>query len=432
MYERTGLVVATSGNGAGNLWISHNGGHTWGQATASGWTGGRPIIAADAQGKEVMYSDSGKELDASSDDGETWHRVGASGTPTPALSYAKDHTVAVAGTSDYLLHGSSTTPVTGSGGAIRDIFFAYSPNYPSGGRYSPALLTGGDFQKGLPVIQQCDANLSCHGSTTLAGSTTYSLPVTLALSSTYPDDGVVFAQSGKGIYKSTDGGVTFAPLQIGTAASGNTATPMFALAPGYSEHGSIRTAYAAVLEIFPDPHDPHTGGGVYRSTDGGLTWSTVGSPSPLDNGAAAVALAPDGRLFAGYVGMHGSGLLCSTNGVSWQPSCPSVGSYSGPTGSKANAASTPACSACSPGGGGGSSNTQVRGGNGSGGQPSDQTGLPPGVGLNDTSSTGHSGPRPLFMVAAAIALLVGLLAVARAFLRRRSGRPSVEAPDAPA
>ncbi|HEV3231295.1 MAG TPA: hypothetical protein VG245_03470 [Candidatus Dormibacteraeota bacterium] len=335
-FKSTGLVAALTAGGASSgsgqaLWVSHDGGYSWAQSPATGWSGGRFTILADAAGKETMLAGSGSQLERSDDGGTTWTRAGDPGGPTAAPSYATDGTVAVAGAKDYVYHaGQPAQPVTGSGGAMKDQYFMYSPSFPSAGIYPPVLLTGGDPGNGLPRIQQCSADLTCTGNTTLAGAVTFSLPVTLYPSSTYVTDGVVFAQSGRGIYKSADGGRSFAPLTMGEAGAEATATNMLAVASGYSEGGSNKSAYAAVLQIYQDaahPKDAHSSGGIYRTTDGGVTWSRIGSPSPLDKGATAVALAPDGRLFAAYLGMgSGQGLLCSSDkGSSWHASCSKVG-----------------------------------------------------------------------------------------------------------
>jgi hypothetical protein len=109
---------------------------------------------------------------------------------------------------------------------------------------------------------------------------------------------------------------------VPTSGAAVTTTPMAALAPGYAEAGPIRTLYVAVLQLFSG-RPPS--GGIYSSHDGGSTWGRVGSPSPLDRGAVAVAAAPDGRLFAGYLGSGGVGLLCSMDGAAWEARCPETG-----------------------------------------------------------------------------------------------------------
>jgi hypothetical protein len=338
-YTRTGLVIAVAGptasctTGCNHLWVSHDGGATWHRAAGNNWDGGRPAIAVDGRGHDVLFSDTSKALMRSDDAGDNWVAVGQAGEPTIAPSYPTDGAVAVAVPQggDYLLTNSGQSPLPGSGGSVYDFSFAYAPSYPSTGRYSPVLMTAEDRKQRLPIIQQCTKAFACSGSSTLAGAVYFSSPVTLHPSTAYATDGTVFAQSGRGIYKSVDGGISFALLSIGDPTATATATPMLALAPSYSEHGATRTAWAAVFQIFQNQSDPkksHPGGGIFRTDDGGTTWHAQDTPGPFDGGSEAMAVGSDGRLFAGYVGGTSAhaGLLCSTDGGStWQAACPKVG-----------------------------------------------------------------------------------------------------------
>lgn len=441
-YRDTGLVVATvqplgtqCSRDCLKLWVSHDGGSSWELSPAVGWNQGRPVIAADEHGSEKLFAGSGSDLRRSSDDGSTWTVVsGAAGTAFPAVSprYASDTSIAGAmGTQDFVLHGSTVQPVAGSGGTIVDMAFSYAPSYPTAGRYAPVLLTGVDTHGQLPVIQRCTAEFICSGNATLSGASTFSAPALLFPSSGYADDGVVFAQSGKGIYRSTDGGVTFAPLPMGDPTATSTATPSFALAPGYRQNGPVQTAYASLLQIHLKPGaqpDGPSSGGVYRTTDGGATWSSMGSPSPLDGGSMAVAVAPDGRVFAGYIGSGyaAAGLLCSSDGQTWQASCPSVGHYwrDHPRGSSAHAA--PAAKDCQA--------SNCAAGPATGASTSSAVTAPPAGGVAGTTSGGEAAQR----MAAAVpqrrfaspqvigALAGGVMLLSLAGLRLRSTRRRVK------
>jgi len=338
-YKDTGLVAVMSSNPGSNtvhLWISHNGGSTWQLAPANGWNHNKPVIAVDGNGHEILFSVA-STLERSDDYGNTWTDAGGGPGAIPAVTptFASDATLAVAGKAaggkpDYAWHHGSASDVAGSGGAYTDFSFNYSPNFPSGGRGAPALLNAMD-KNGLPIIQRCNAALTCSGAATLPGAVTFSAPTALYPSSTFSTDGVVFAQSGRGIYKSLDGATTFTAVPIVQTNGAAQATPGLALQPGYTEGGPIRTLFASVLAVYTDPKNPHSTGGVYRSDDGGTTWAKTAS-SPLDGGSNALAIAPDGRLFAGYLGSSQAGsalgLLCSPDGgASWRSSCPSVGHY---------------------------------------------------------------------------------------------------------
>ncbi|HXA28694.1 MAG TPA: hypothetical protein VN193_08085 [Candidatus Angelobacter sp.] len=433
-YQRTGLVVAmvsplTNCNGCIQLWVSHNGGATWSEAAAKGWNKSRPSIAYDGKGHDTIFAAASTGLQRSDDGGNTWTDAGPSGSmATVAPSYPADGSLAVAGAHDYILSGGQTHAATGSGGAYTDYVFSYPPSSVSGGSSPAALLSAIDSHS-LPVILQCDQALSCHGAASLPGAGTYSAPTYLALSSDFASDGVVFAQSGRGVYKSSNAGGAFVQLPItGTPGAAGTATPMLALAPGYREAGPVKTVYVSVFQVFADPKNPHTTGGVYQSSDGGTTWSAAGSPSPLDGGSTAVAVAPDGRLFAGYMhtaGTQGSaGLLCSVDGRTWAASCPSVGSGDVNAAANAGSANTGAggCSACpassaSAGGGGatpaggasGGTNGQAPGG-GAGG---DGSGANLAATGSKASTAGSRLVLPLVLAAAVLAVLGGVSALWR-------------------
>jgi hypothetical protein len=359
-YQRTGLVVAVASSTSGcsgpctHLWVSHDGGGAWRRAAGQGWDGGRVVVAADARGHDVLYAASGSGLLRSDDAGDTWIMVGPNGTPAISPTYATDGgsvATAVAQGGDYVLRGSARASISGSNGSLVDMSFAYTSSFPSGGKYPPLLLTAEDKQQHLPVIQQCAANYACTGAATLSGAVYFSSPVTLLPSSDFANDGAVFAQSGRGIYKSTNGGQAFALIPLGDPSATATATPMLALAPGYREGGPDRTAWAAVFQIFQNKSDPkqsRAGGGIFRTEDGGTTWHALAAPGPFDGGAMSVAAAPDGRMFGGYVGgtTGHSGLLCSTDrGDTWQPSCPPLGSAANDPGPAPG--SVQACTTCS-------------------------------------------------------------------------------------
>ncbi|HEV7680204.1 MAG TPA: hypothetical protein VGQ42_16705 [Candidatus Dormibacteraeota bacterium] len=337
-YMHTGLVVAMAtplgtqcSSNCTHLWMTHDGGAHWAISPANGWNQGRPVIADDGKGHDVLYAIASGSVQRSDDAGATWRTVGGGGlSSTPAPTYAKDGTVAVTGTQDYVIAAGGTRKVDGSSGAYTDFAFAFSPSFPSGGAHSPAILSAIDNKTHIPVVQQCDASLHCTGASALPGATNQSSPATVVPSPRYEQDGAVFVQSAQAIYKSTDGAVTFAPLNVAPANGATaTSTPALALSPGYQDRGPNQTAYAAVLQVFADKQSPHTAGGVFRSDDGGASWRTASAGSLVDGGAMSVAVAPDGRVFAGYMRLVGkvpaAGLLCSTDGASWQSSCPAVG-----------------------------------------------------------------------------------------------------------
>lgn len=424
-YLRSGVVVVSSHVASGcqqdcvHIWVSHDRGASWQRSAAAGWRHGRAVVVLDGAGRELLLADdTTSSVQRSSDLGATWSDVGAAGNGTAAPSYARDGAIAVAGTSrDAIVSASGVHAVTGSGGSMHDAEFAFAP-VPFGSR-APVLLSGVDAHSGAPLVERCDASLSCAGPVALPGGTQWSgAAMTMAFSSAYAGDGVVFAATGLGVYKSSDGGASFAPLSVAPGASA-TGTPMLALGPGYAEHGASHSVFVAVVQIVkPDSTSgghTHTSGGVYRSSDGGATFTSLGSPGALDHGATAVAVAPDGRLFAGYLNFPaGAGLVCN-DGSGWMPLCGAAAGTSGTKGAAAGAgASACATSRCpvAP------SPPPSAGGTGVGASGPTSAGVPSlQAGAHTTAPSGHSW-LAVAIVAAAVAMALAAAGGLRAARRR--------------
>jgi hypothetical protein len=400
------------------------------------------VIAVDSRGHDVLYSASASATVRSDDGGETWLPVGPSGTPAISPTYAIDGKVAVAvsGGNDYALDNKGQTSLPGSSGQAYDMSFAYAPGYPSAGKYKPVLLTAEDKSQRLPVIQQCTAAYACSGGATLAGAVTFSSPVTLLPSSAYANDGTVFAQSGRGIYKSTNGGAAFTAIPLGDASATATTTPMMALASGYADQGAVRTAWVSVFQVFQNKSDPkasRTGGGIYRTDDGGVTWHAQATPGPFDGGAISVAAAPDGRLFGGYIGMSGlAGLLCSTDGgSSWQGACPKVGAAANdpglPAGTHVQTCTTCAAAAAPSGqpAAGASSSASVPNGQAGGAQGAGPEAGQAGASHDVNATATHSSPGPTWRGPVAGAAGVVLLLASFVSMRRRRRTASEPPPE---
>jgi len=431
LYEQTGLVVATAvetqcgqGSQCMHLWISHDGGSSWQRAAAAGWDGGMPAVLVTSSGAERLIANAPKSLQQSDDDGDTWHDFGPPGVPTALPSYKVDGGIAVAGGAggDELLRGGVMHTVSGSGGAYDDMEFGIPTAFPASGRQPAALLSAIDKKTSALFVEQCDATLRCQAPEPIAGATaTMGAPAHLEFSSGYASDGTVFAQVlTSGLYKSTNGGTSFVPLHMGKPGATITEVTGLALAHDYQENGTDRVVVASVMQLTGSGAQTRISGDVFRSADGGTTWRAVGSPGLFDGGATAVAMAPDGRIFGGY--MHTpatTGLLCSTDGATWRASCPPVGDWAATH--RAHAGATPMAGCIGAGcpqhgtaagsahGSAGSSQAGEGGNNGGGGSDASLSGA--GVG-----SPGVPGGRVgVGAVALAAAALLAVLAV----LRRR-------------
>lgn len=323
LYAHTGMVAAVSvpvGGCSGtciHLWITRDRGATWHRSDTSP-PGSGILVVAGGHGGERLVAAGPQGVVASNDDGTTWHIVGPAGTPAAAPPLGGG-TVLVAGqgAGDYLLDGDTRQAVPGSGGAVVDVAFA--PVQDSSGRNATALLAARDRASGLPVVLRCDVALSCSGATPLPGVTPSSGgDMSLLLAPDFAAGGPAYVRTASELYRSDDGGRTFLALALPPHPGAHIMTIPGAALGGAAPHGID----LALLDILDRGAAQTTGGGVFTSTDRGVTWHTVGSPGVLDDGATAIAAAPDGRLFAGYVNGHGAaGLVCSDGGTAWQATC---------------------------------------------------------------------------------------------------------------
>lgn len=439
-YAKTGLVVAqtaalqcSNSRTCVHLWTSEDGGASWHRAKAQNWDAARFTIFSDAAGHDTLFGSGAGGLQRSDDDGQTWVNIGPQGWPSRLPGYSKSGDLAVASdgaNGDYLLEHGQSTPVAGSGGAGADFSFAISPDFPAAGPYAPALLVTLDRKSQTPEVMRCTAKFSCSSPTPLPwpadANAMMSVGTVLLPAGDYAQTGAVFASTPFGISKSLDGGASFSPLNVAPTGAATSTIPMMALAPGYQENGAVRSAYAAVFQAFMSKGNSHTAGGVYRTSDGGTTWTPIASGGPFTGGAQAVAVASDGRLFAGYYDNDGhAGLLCSTDqGRSWVVSCPKVGQRDSAQKVSGQGASGAAQGAAGSSGPGGSANVSGSSGQGNslfgGGTPN---GLLPAATHQDAGSSTSWWRWVTAAVAgvlAVLALVVRFAPQATAWRRRRS------------
>lgn len=117
-----------------------------------------------------------------------------------------------------------------------------------------------------------------------------------------PDGTILAASQTEGVQRSEDGGATFRFSNDG-------------IVPWSTALGVL----ADMRAIETDPSRPGlvvaggVGGGVWRSTDGGRSWSQTGLEG---EDVRPIAVAPDGRFFAV---VHGDGVFASDDGSGWTP-----------------------------------------------------------------------------------------------------------------
>ena len=313
LYPRTHMVAAISVPVGGcssacvHLWITRDGGASWQRRGTA--PGAAMVIVATRRGAERLVTATSDGVIASEDDGATWQRLGPAGAPSPAPALGSD-ALLVAGydASDYSISDAGQRAVVGSGGTRVDLAF---------GRAS--LLVARDRTSGLPVVMRCDAAVACTGTTPLPGATQSSgNGIAVIAGDDSGASGVAYVRTESALYRTADGGRSFLSVPLPPHAGAAYTT----IADAALGAGPNPRLYAALLEVVGTGASRLTAGGVFATTDGGLDWSDVGNPSMLDGGATAVAAAPDGRLFAGFVNAHGlAGLACSDGGAMWHATC---------------------------------------------------------------------------------------------------------------
>ena len=289
----------------------------------------------------------------STDAGVSWTRLPAAGfvggTVMLPPSYPADDRIFIAGPNALQVsnnHGARFDNLTPLGG-----FAAMSPAFSSG---DPRILVGAVpgwiYHDGSPVVTPLDlapvpASTALSfafapgypvddrvllGGAVAKGSEPQSSVVSVCQHTTcapaVPLPGAVgvpnllttraFAATGRAfawrvgrLFRTTDGGSSFSTLPLPAPAD------VEALA-----EDSAGNLYLALLH--PQAAGPPIGG-VFVSHDGGSSWTRLGTGTALANGAYTVAALPDGRLFAAPDGTLGGGLLCSADaGRTWARRCP--------------------------------------------------------------------------------------------------------------
>jgi photosystem II stability/assembly factor-like uncharacterized protein len=139
------------------------------------------------------------------------------------------------------------------------------------------------------------------------------------------------AIAGKGLYRSTDGGVTFdlVSQEVGGAVMALGVLPDGRIFAGDMEQGLLvseddgkswrQNLAAGLMGLAVNPEDPKrilaAGPGILLSTDGGKTWDQVQSIEP---GAGPVAWAPSDPQLAYAVGFDRTLYRTTDGGASWQ------------------------------------------------------------------------------------------------------------------
>jgi Abnormal spindle-like microcephaly-assoc'd, ASPM-SPD-2-Hydin len=257
--EVTDLVIDPGGSADQTIYIAANDGGIWKSTDAgSSWvpkTDFMPslsmgAVALDPANSSIVYAGTGNLFDGggiftkgvgiykSVDAGETWSILG-------------ENIFRNVGINRIVLPSSNILLVATNSGLFRSA---------DGGRTFGANAPV--FNDGLPILSGFISDLS--------------------LDSASPSTTVYAAVSGQGLFKSTDGGVTF-PVNL-FSNPGAPPSPFNFIAFAQSTQPDNQTMYASV-----QPYSPSSG--LFKSTDGGTTWNFLADASnrAAENGGAQLA-----------------------------------------------------------------------------------------------------------------------------------------------
>jgi hypothetical protein len=326
----TGTKAGCRQQGCAVLLASADGGATWADRPAAGWSGQPVVGVTRARGNGDLVAAAPGGIEVSTDGGRTFRLVtGPSGqidVTGPGVAPPK-LVVSVDSSQQYV----ESMPPAGDPEAVTspslsDVRLWWNPSFP-GDANEPAMLgTGRDPTTGLPTILWCDRRFVCTPGGVIAAA---SDAARLFVSPHYGDDHLILAATRTAFLRSADGGRTFASVMPISPRVGTVITTVSGVAFS-TDFDAVRGtgfAVAAIIAVTEDSnHHGTTYGGVVISRDG-ASWTRLGQGSALDAGAEAVAVTDTGRVLAAYIQWTAEkpvsgGILCTADLRVWQPSCP--------------------------------------------------------------------------------------------------------------
>ena len=290
------------------LFESTDGGTTWEQLPARLFDGHKILIPPDAADQRIFALAAGN-LQVSEDGGQTFRPTApafqaVSAAISPAFNEG-DPTFLIGGTPTTMYNDEThvVTPLPGvlSVGPSNP---AFSPGYPDDSRLFFGHNVLGDEPNTIKgAVTVCvDHLVSC--STTEVG--TFGPEIRFAPD--FAEGGALYAFDQRGVHVSNDGGETFEDI---TPPERATIWDFEVL-----DDGSLLVA--RTFNPFQDPGAE----GLFRSTDGGVSWTRVSSPM-LDVGVFSLAAGGDTVVAALTSPGLGDEVVCSDDGgLTWASRCP--------------------------------------------------------------------------------------------------------------
>lgn len=257
-------VVLAAGQDAG-LYLTEDGGDSWSSVIEESKI---TAIAFNSKNAEVVVGDAAGNLYSSRDRGENWRKLAAlnvSGAIS-ALAISPNHEIdrtIWVGTSKGLWQtvdgGANFVRATDGIGEVEIMSLAVSPNYELDSTILAATWHEGiyrstddgrtwkQYTRGLKKHSQAD--------TTLYKSPHFS---DLSISASFELDGTLLLAGFDGVFKSTNGGVSWRDVNLGKGA---VSIRNLAVSPNYQQDGTV--AFSTIYQ------------GVYLSRDRGTTWTPI-------------------------------------------------------------------------------------------------------------------------------------------------------------
>jgi RNA polymerase sigma-70 factor (ECF subfamily) len=301
-----GLTTGDGGNtqasGEFALFRSDDAGRSWHRLPAGGLSAGRVLLPPAFPQTPTFFVDNGVTLQRTDDGGRNF---GSALTATRNASGISPHyrqgdyriLVAPGVLAAYDTVAGTTTPFTSvpmSSSGFGSL--AFPPQFDQDGT---VLIGGGVTYPGRfdGYVQACTP-IRCGNPVEVPGMKD---SPKLLVSSSVP--GVILAWSFSGLARSTDGGKSFTQVDL----------------PVDRDLKAVIDGAPGELLAARWGQGSHVGG-LFRSRDGGRTWSRFAFGTVLQRGAWSLGYLPSGRILAKP--SDASGVLCSADGgVSWAPRC---------------------------------------------------------------------------------------------------------------
>jgi len=301
---------------------SRDGGATWTKARARGWQPGG-LTSVMFHGAAALIAWWQNTVALSLDGGDTFTPYTASGSPSAAAADGDNVDVLSAdGSGAHLLTlpAASDRTVSGAPG-LDSASIELTTAYPGTSAHVPAAIAlGVDHASGSARLEPCDASLSCAAPIPVpSGGAIVSSPA-------FSHDLTFFLLGAQSLLRSSDGGHSLAPITVVAPGPETVITSVTGLvfSPDFDRTTHRGVVYAGVISVSRATHGGSVSGGVFRSADAGATWVRSSAATDFPGGVSALALAPDGRVFAGTYefGNGAGGVYCSAGGDSWSDGCP--------------------------------------------------------------------------------------------------------------